>query len=142
MGRRLIFCVAGSDGFFDHVTIRPTSFRLNEGAGSSVITASFRADVPIADQQYGLQIFDFGAEELVNVLVGRCDTQLCITGLYVPPSGQANRVAQSVFVDLAGVQRVLLRLTFTDGTNRVVPSFSLNGGASLQTLPFPSLEPR
>jgi hypothetical protein len=92
-----------------------------------VITASFRADVPGPGQGAGLQLFTLGTNEIVNI-------NFSIGPLVV---ALANGQVQFVPVDLTGVQRVMLRLTFNDATNQVTHSFSLNGGATFTDIVFP-----
>ena len=110
------------------------AFRLNDGSGNSVITASFRADVPSTGQGAGLQLFTFGmnTNELVNI---NFSPGPVVVALVQPASGPQS--TQSVPINLTGVQRVMLRLTFNDSTNQVTHSFSVNGGATFTDIVFP-----
>jgi hypothetical protein len=110
------------------------AFRLNDGSGNSVITASFRVDVPSTGQGAGLQLFTFGTNtnELVNI---NFSTGPSVVALVQPASGP--QFAQSVPINLTGVQRVMLRLTFNDATNQVTHSYSLNGGATFTDIVLP-----
>jgi hypothetical protein len=77
--------------------------RLVDGAGNSVVTASFRADTPLQGQGYGLQIFTFGTNEVASMSVN-----YSLSGPVVGVLGAG------IPLNLAGVQRVMLRLTFDD----------------------------
>lgn len=116
-------CILGQDA---------TSFRLNDGSGNSVITASFRADVPGPGQGAGLQLFTFGTNEIVNI---NFSTGPFVVAVANPASGPQS--VQAVPIDLTGIQRVMLRLTFNDSTNQVTHSYSLNGGATFIDIPLP-----
>ncbi len=118
-------CILGQDA---------PAFRLNDGSGNSVITASFRADVPGPGQGAGLQLFTFGTNtnETVNI---NFSTGPFVVAVSQPANGPQS--VQAVPIDLTGVQRVMLRLTFNDATNEVTHSFSLNGGATFTDIPLP-----
>lgn len=103
------------------------AFRLNRGSGNSVISASFRADLPLRGQQYGLQLFTFGTNELVNIQAGSNGTDTIVTA--TAQSASLSRVNKSVPVNLTGVSRITFRLAYIDDvTHRVTPSYSLDGG--------------
>jgi hypothetical protein len=107
-------------------------FRLNDGSGNSVITASFRADVPGPGQGAGLQLFTFGTNEIVNI---NFSTGPFVVAVAHPANGPQS--VQAVPIDLTGVQRVMLRLTLNDSTNQVTHSYSLNGGATFTDIVLP-----
>jgi pimeloyl-ACP methyl ester carboxylesterase len=111
------------------------AFRLNRGSGNSVITASFRADVPTAGQNYGLQLFTFGTNELVNIQAGSSGTGAIVTA--TAQSASLSRVNQSVGVNLTGVSRILLRLAYDDVSKRVTYSFSTDGGTTFTEITLP-----
>jgi hypothetical protein len=108
------------------------AFRLNDGSGNSVITASFRADVPGPGQGAGLQLFTFGTNEIVNI---NFSTGPFVVAVAHPANGPQS--VQAVPIDLTGVQRVMLRLTFNDATNQVTHSYSLNGGVTFTDIVLP-----
>jgi hypothetical protein len=117
-------CILGQDA---------TAFRLNDGSGNSVITASFRADVPGPGQGAGLQLFTAGpTNEIVNI---NFSTGPLVVAVAQPNNGPQS--VQAVPIDLTGVQRVMLRLTFNDATNQVTHSYSLNGGATFIDIVLP-----
>lgn len=104
-------------------------YRLRDGAGDAVITASFRADVPVAGTGYGFQVFTTdNSGELVNMQIGRSGDFAVLSATVESPGG--SRVNQSMPLDLSGINRILLRLIFDDATNCVTSSFSTNGGSS------------
>jgi subtilisin family serine protease len=111
-----------------YLALNVPTFRIVDGGGDAVITASFRADVPGPGQGAGLQLFTFETNEIVNM---NFSTGSSIVALASPG------VFQSVPVNLAGVQRVMLRLTFRDSTNEVTHSFSLDNGATFTNFVFP-----
>jgi hypothetical protein len=109
-------------------------FRLQDGSGGSDIRAAFQADAPLEEQAYGLQLCTVGTDELVNIQVENCGTGSCVKGLYTGPP----LVTQTVPINLAGVQQIILRLALSDATNQVVPSFSLDGGAMFAEIALPT----
>ena len=111
------------------------AFRLNDGSGNSVITASFRADVPLPGQAYGLQLFTTTTSELVNIQMRNSGSGPVLTALVQSASGA--QTSQQVPVSLTMVQRVLLRLTFDDSTNHVTHSFSTDGGITFTAIALP-----
>jgi hypothetical protein len=94
----------------------------------------FRADVPGPGQGAGLQLFTFGTNtnEIVNI---NFSTGPFVVAVAHPANGPQS--VQAVPIDLTGVQRVMLRLTFNDSTNQVTHSYSLNGGATFIDIPLP-----
>jgi hypothetical protein len=110
-------------------------YRLVDGHGNAVIDGSFRADAPLPTQGYGLQVFTYTANDVINIQVsGGCGALSCVTALATLPSF----VTETVPVDLAGVHRIILRLQVDDATNQVSHSFSTDGGASFTTITLPS----
>ena len=105
---------------------------IQDGNGDATITASFRADPPFEGQAYGLQLPTLFGEENVNIQVGNFGGGAIVTG-FIAHTG----FAQSVPVDLTGVERILLRLELQDSTNRVFPSFSINNGITFTPIALP-----
>lgn len=56
-----------------------------------------------------------------------------VVALVQPTPG--TQFVNSVPVNLTGVNRIILRLTFDDATNQVTHSFSINDGATFTTIP-------
>jgi len=111
---------------------------LRDGAGNAVITASFRADVPLPGQGYGLQLFTsgivLGTNEIIGIAVSDCGfAGPCVSGSIV-----LTGFHQTVPVNLSGVARILLRLTLDDNTNHVTPSFSTDGELTFTDIPLPA----
>jgi len=81
-----------------------------------------------------LQLFTYGTNtnELVNINFSNGPV---VVALVQPATGP--QAVQAVPIDLTGVQRVMLRLTFNDSTNQVTHSYSLNGGATFTDIVFP-----
>ncbi|MGE4096171.1 MAG: M23 family metallopeptidase [Candidatus Binatia bacterium] len=117
-----------------HLGLQTGTTRLKDGGGNSVITASFRADIPPQGQGYGLQLYTFGTNEIVNIQVGSCGASACVTGLYTGPP----LVTKTVPISLSGVQFIIFRLVLNDTTNQVAPSFSINGGATFTEIALPT----
>ena len=46
--------------------------------------------------------------------------------------------SQSILVNLQGVSFIILRLFFEDATNRVLPSFSTDGGITIRSINLPA----
>lgn len=116
--------------------LRPASpYRLTDGQGGARIEATFRADAPLPEQSYGLQVFTYQANDVVNIQVGGgCGTLSCVTALSTFPSV----VTQTVPVDLTGVGRITLRLAIDDATNGVTHSFSVDGGRTFREIALPT----
>jgi hypothetical protein len=108
-------------------------FRLKEGSGNAVISASFRADIPLQGQGAGLQLFTLGTDELVNMNFSFSGSSTTVVALVQPTPG--TQFVNSVPVNLTGVSRIILRLTFDDTTNQVRHSFSTDGGGTFTTIP-------
>ena len=112
----------------------PSVWRLIDGGGNSVIDAVFRADTPVPNSSYGLQLFTRGVpgpDEIINIQVGGNGTVAEVVALSFGVPGP------SQLVSLAGVSRIGLRLSFDDSTNLVRASFSINDGASFTELSVP-----
>lgn len=103
-------------------------FRLTDGAGDAVVTASFRADDP-GQAAAGLQIFTLGGNEIVNM-------NFSGPGPFVVALARPG-VFQDAPLNLTGVQRIMLRLTFHDSTNEVTHAFSLDNGLTFTNFVFP-----
>ena len=110
-----------------------SAFLLDDGGGGSVILASFRPDVPLPGQAYGLQLVTLGTEELVNIQIRHCGTGPCVTGLTTFPS----LITQTVPTSIDGVRPVILRLVLDDATNEVLMAFSTDGGQTFTTIVLP-----
>lgn len=107
---------------------------LQDEGGNSVIDASFRADVPLPRQAYGLTLFGFGPDDaFVTVQVSNCGPGACVAG--TSRSGRGTRPTK-IPVDLTGVSRIILRIALNDATNEAIPSFSTNAGLTFTELPL------
>lgn len=111
-------------------------FRLHDGAGTADIRAAFRVDPLVPGAGFGLQLVTFGTNELVNIGVGGSGTEASVTAGYFPDPGTPVFSAP-VPINLAGVERITLRLVLDDATNQVTPSFSLDGGTNFTPIAIP-----
>ncbi len=115
---------------------RPEDFRdivLEDGEGDATIVATFRADVPVPFQHYGVRLLSLDSgNEQVGISVVSFDNRPHID-VDAPLLG----FAQLVPIDLDGKSRIELRMHVNDATNHVSMSYRLDGG-SLISLAFPS----
>lgn len=111
--------------------------RLVRGRGDAVATAAFRADVPTADQGYGIQIVTIGSSEGVNIQVGSDPLGSAPRSVVITSARGGAPPNARVVVDFTGVDDVLLRLELRDANGEVVPSFSTDGGSTFHGLPSP-----
>jgi murein DD-endopeptidase MepM/ murein hydrolase activator NlpD len=112
-------------------------FSLQDGAGSSTVIASFRPDVPLQSQAYGLFIYTNGVRESVSLQIGNDGAGTRIAGV-VFINGVAEPTNTFTSLNLNGVSRILLKLDFNDNTNRVSGFFSTNGGTTFTPVPLNS----
>lgn len=116
--------------------LQQPAYRVQEGLGSSTITASFRADTPLSSQQYGLQMFTLGTNELVNIEVGNAGGTTVVSAL--AQTNSLSRVSVSTQINLVGAARIILRLSYNDTSHAVTPSFSIDGGSTFTTITIPA----
>ena len=111
-------------------------WRIRDSYGNATITASFRADTPLPNQAYGLQLIAFSPgpqQEIVNIQVEASGSGSVVYAV-AEPAGGGSPIGL-VPVNLIGISHIMLRLVFNDISNTVNYSFSINSGATFSAIP-------
>ena len=113
----------------DDVNFTP---RLTDGAGNSTITVTFRADEVLPGQFYGFGVSNDTpslTESTAETITFSRNADGSTGGVRVNNAlGQGT--AFDALANLAGIQRITLRLKINDANNTVMPSYSVDNGAT------------
>lgn len=102
---------------------------LMDGRGDSVITATFRPDVPTGTEFYGFGIINGGSGFVESTAIIVKQFRVGFGPIMVSVNDHTGTVLAGNIIDLSGAQSVTLRLEVDDTTNTVRASYRIDGGA-------------
>lgn len=103
--------------------------RLTDGAGSSTIMATFRADQVLPGQFYAVGVSN-DTSTLTQSTAEAIISRSTDGSMALRVNDATGRTDAFTPINLTGVQRIILRLKVNDTNNTVMPSYSIDDGAT------------